>query len=328
MTQVPHSPQALYGTLGEVNARLTMLGFAKIDGGQAKNILGQVPRHRLVTALQKAHVDDGARRFLETLIPSVKNDPAPAQPASQPPQQQAQPPQQQSQPSAPPQGGGNPQPSQNAQGLAQPREQRRNAAPAPQSYNQQRESNPPSQNNGGQAQGAQNRNAPAQQSRQGQSGEREFVSHHVYGGKAALCWDVDQTKNGDHTIRLEATKAIGERKYDWSSKITIQLTRDELPCVAAVFLGILPRTEGRNHGIGDQQGKGFEIEHQGNKLFIKVFAPNKPPCAVPVSPEDAFTVASLLVRQIRKGKPWLSGNDIMSMLRAIIGRMKNQPSSQ
>lgn len=153
------------------------------------------------------------------------------------------------------------------------------------------------------------------------------MSHHVYGGKAALCWDVDETKNGDATIRLEAAKAIGERKYDWGNKITIQLTRDELPCVAAVFLGILPRTEGKNHGVGDQQGKGFEIEHQGNKLFIKVFAPQKPPCAVPVSPEDAFTVAGLLVRQIRKGKPWLSGNDIMAMLRAIIGRMKTQPGN-
>jgi len=271
MTQAAHNSHEQYGTLGEVNARLEMLGFAKIGGGQAQTILGQVPRHRLVNALKKAHVDEGARRFLETLIPVASNEPSHGQQRQQTAEHSAQ-----------QQGGNNPPPRQHAE------------RPAP----------------------------------QGQGAEREFISHHVYGGKAALCWDVDKTKNGDDTIRLEAAKAIGERKYDWSSKISIQLTRDELPCVAAVFLGILPETDGRNHGVGDQQGKGFEIQHQGNKLFVKVFAPQKPPCAVPVSPEDAFTVASLLVRQIRKGKPWLSGNDIMTMLRAIIGRMKAKPGNQ
>lgn len=320
MTQAAHNSQEQYGTLGEVNARLEMLGFAKIGGGQAQSILGQVPRHRLVNALKKAHVDEGARRFLETLIPVASNEPS----HGQQPQGSAQRPAQQ-------QSGNNPPPRQNAQGPAPQGQGRSNAPPAQQGSQQQGRPNAP-QNTGGQAQqGQQHRNAPAQSQQgqgQGQGAEREFISHHVYGGKAALCWDVDKTKNGDDTIRLEAAKAIGERKYDWSNKISIQLTRDELPCVAAVFLGILPETDGRNHGVGDQQGKGFEIQHQGNKLFVKVFAPQKPPCAVPVSPEDAFTVASLLVRQIRKGKPWLSGNDIMTMLRAIIGRMKAKPGNQ
>jgi hypothetical protein len=320
MTQAAHNSHEQYGTLGEVNARLEMLGFAKIGGGQAQTILGQVPRHRLVNALKKAHVDEGARRFLETLIPVASNEPSHGQQRQQTAEHSAQ-----------QQGGNNPPPRQNAERPApQGQQQVRNNAPPPnQGAQQQRRDNAP-QNSGGQSrpQNGPSRNAPQQQSQQGQGAEREFISHHVYGGKAALCWDVDKTKNGDDTIRLEAAKAIGERKYDWSSKISIQLTRDELPCVAAVFLGILPETDGRNHGVGDQQGKGFEIQHQGNKLFVKVFAPQKPPCAVPVSPEDAFTVASLLVRQIRKGKPWLSGNDIMTMLRAIIGRMKAKPGNQ
>lgn len=322
MTQAAHNSHEQYGTLGEVNARLEMLGFARIGGEQAQSILGQVPRHRLVNALKKAHVDQGARRFLETLIPAASNDPGQSPQGNQQPAQRP----------APAQSEGNPPPSQGAQQRSAPQGQGQNNAPPPRTdHQQQSQGNRPPQNRGtAPDQGHSNRSAPPQQAQQGQGqgGEREFISHHVYGGKAALCWDVDQTKNGDYTIRLEAAKAIGERRYDWSNKITIQLTRDELPCVAAVFLGILPNTEGKNHGVGDQQGKGFEIQHQGNKLFVKVFAPQKPPCAVPVSPEDAFTVASLLVRQIRKGKPWLSGNDIMTMLRAIIGRMKSQTGNQ
>lgn len=318
MTQTAQSSRDQYGTLGEVNARLKMLGFSAIGSEKAQTILNQIPRHRLVSALQKAHVDQGARRFLETLIPIASNDPEPVPPSNPQPAQRP----------APQQSVANPPPSQSAQSSA-PQGQRQNNAPPPQAAYQQDQGSRPSQNRGSTPnQGNSNRNAPSQQTQQGQGDDREFISHHVYGGKAALCWDVDKTKNGDYTLRLEAAKAVGERQYDWSNKITIQLTRDELPCVAAVFLGILPKAEGKNHGVGDQQGKGFEIEHQGNKLFVKVFAPQKPPCAVPVSPEDAFTVASLLVRQIRKGKPWLSGNDIMTMLRAIIGRMKSQTGNQ
>lgn len=312
MTQAAQSHREQYSTLGEVNARLKMLGFSQIGSQQAKSILGNVPRHRLVTALAQAHVNDGARRFLETLIPS-------AQHAPQTNEQNGQ--QQPAQSNANHQGGQSMPPRSNAPSQPSQPGPANNSPPA---QGQQTQSRPPQSNRGYAEGGNQSRNPPPQTGRAGRNDEREFISHHVYGGKAALCWDVDQTKNGDPTIRLEAARSVGERKFDWASKITIQLTRDELPCVAAVFLGILGSTEGRNHGVGDQQGKGFEIQHQGNKLFVKVFAPNQSPCAVPVSPEDAFTVASLLVRQIRKGKPWLSGNDIMTMLRAIIGRMKTQ----
>lgn len=319
MTQAPQSSSNQYGTLGEVNSRLKMLGFSAIGSEKAQIILNQIPRHRLISALQKAHVDQGARRFLETLIPIASNDPEPVPTSNQQPAQRP----------APQQSEARPSPSQSAPNSNQ-QGQGQNNQPQPQA-----DYSPPNQvkslpQNSGRA--PDNRSADpensSQSARQSQGDEREFISHHVYGGKAALCWDVDKTKSGDYTLRLEAAKAIGERKYDWNNKITIQLTRDELPCVAAVFLGILPKTEGKNHGVGDQQGKGFEIEHQGNKLFVKVFAPQKPPCAVPVSPEDAFTVASLLVRQIRKGKPWLSGNDIITMLRAIIGRMKSETGNQ
>ena len=159
---------------------------------------------------------------------------------------------------------------------------------------------------------------------QGQ-GEKRYISHHVYGGKAALCWQVDSTRKGEPTICLEAAGAVGERAYDWKNKITIQLTRDELPCVAATFLGIIPETKGTNHGIGDNKGKGFEIKHQGDKLFVRVFAPGKQ-MPVPVSPEDAFTVVALLMRQIQEAKPWMNATDIIATLRCVHGRMLQTPA--
>jgi hypothetical protein len=156
----------------------------------------------------------------------------------------------------------------------------------------------------------------------GPSSNKEYVSHHVYGGKAALCWNVDETRAGEPTIRLEAAKSIGERQYDWSSKIAIQFTRDELTCTLAVLTGALEKIEGKNHGVGDQAGKGFEIADQGKNFFVRVYAPNAGACAVPMTPEDAFTVCSILLKQMQKGKPWLTAQDLISLSHRIVGRMK------
>lgn len=153
-------------------------------------------------------------------------------------------------------------------------------------------------------------------------GDRDYTSHHVYGGKAALTWSADETRNGEPTIRLEGAKAVGERQYDWSSKIAVQFTRDELTCAVATLTGALPKMEGKNHGVGDQTGKGFEIVDQGTNFFVKVFAPNAGVCAVPMTPEDAFTVTSILLKQMRKGKPWLSGQDLIMLAARTVGRMK------
>lgn len=151
---------------------------------------------------------------------------------------------------------------------------------------------------------------------------KEYLSHHVYGGKAALCWNVDETRAGEPTIRLEAAKSIGERKYDWSTKIAIQFTRDELTVTLAVLTGALDKVEGKNHGIGDQAGKGFEIVDQGKNFFVRVFAPNAGACAVPMTPEDAFTVCSILLKQMQQGKPWLDAQDLIALAHRIVGRMK------
>ncbi|KRW83764.1 hypothetical protein [Marinobacter sp. P4B1] len=163
--------------------------------------------------------------------------------------------------------------------------------------------------------------APAQP--QGERrGDKDYTSHHVYGGKAALTWSADETRNGEPTIRLEGAKSIGERQYDWSNKIAVQFTRDELTCAVATLTGALPKMEGKNHGVGDQTGKGFEIVDQGTNFFVKVFAPNAGVCAVPMTPEDAFTVTSIILKQMRKGKPWLSGQDLIMLAARTVGRMK------
>jgi hypothetical protein len=74
------------------------------------------------------------------------------------------------------------------------------------------------------------------------------LSVHVYGQKAALCFEPTLTRSNVPTITLDAAVARGQRQYDWSSKIRLQLTRQELPVAAAVLLGFRAKCEFKNHG--------------------------------------------------------------------------------
>ena len=89
----------------------------------------------------------------------------------------------------------------------------------------------------------------------------------VYGGKAALCIETDETRQGEPTLRIEAARATAPREYDWRQKLALQLTREELPVIAATVLGLLPRCAYNNHG--PNQDKGLEIVHQGTHLFVR-----------------------------------------------------------
>lgn len=123
-----------------------------------------------------------------------------------------------------------------------------------------------------------------------------------------------------HTVCLDAADATAPRQYNWKDKLRVQLTRDELLVVAAVLFGILPRCEYKNHG--EDNSKGFSIEDQGDKLFIKVFAKNAKMKAVPVTPEDAFFVAQICLGQMKKNAPWLEASEIMAILQRVVAARK------
>ena len=47
---------------------------------------------------------------------------------------------------------------------------------------------------------------------------QDRASFHVYGGKAALCFEADLTRNEVHTIALDAATATGPKQYNWGKK--------------------------------------------------------------------------------------------------------------
>lgn len=148
----------------------------------------------------------------------------------------------------------------------------------------------------------------------------ERVQCRIYGGKAALCIESDATRQNEPTLRIEAAPATAPRAYDWKQKRTLQLTREELPVLAATVLGLLPRCEYKNHG--PNQDKGLEIVHQDTHLFVRLFQKDAGVLAVPVTAADSYALGALCLRQLRKAAPWLSDQGVLALLRLTVQRMQ------
>lgn len=150
---------------------------------------------------------------------------------------------------------------------------------------------------------------------------RQRAQHHVYGGRAALTFELDETPAGAPTVALDGAVSVGERKYDWQNKIRVQFTTRELPVVAATLLGILPECQFSNHGPAND--KGFQISWQSDRksFFVKVWQGKGNLRAVPMPREDAFYAAQLLLRAIQQASPArLDTAGVIATLRAFYGR--------
>jgi hypothetical protein len=263
-------------TLGEFNALLSKAGISQINGDQFTRLKAIRNKNHLISAVTRMADDQGALVFIRSAVQEALGVVANDAQNGAPSGRQA-------------------------QGDSQQRAQVAQAQAQRQSAQQSRRDDP-------------TENFDTRRQREdSHSGERH--SFHVYGGKGALCFETDMTRGNLHTISLDAATATGPREYDWKSKIRIQLTRQELPVVAAVLFGFLPRCEFKNHG--PEKDKGFSIEDQKNKLFVRVFS-KEGARAVPVEPVDAYRIATLFIRQLRKDSPWMTSGDIINTLRAVV----------
>lgn len=281
MSQNDSQQQGETITLAQINDLLNAAGFPIINRQSVEILQGLAPRERIIRAIRLAKADPGARTYLTELFKRANI--ALQQPANR--QQNA--PESQEDMS-------DQNDNSNYDGRNGYRDDRYDSSNQP----QQRSSR-----NGGDGNGS------------GRMNPEDRESVHVYGGKAALCFEADITKGDVPTIALDAATSTGPRQYDWNNKLRLQMTRAELPVVTAVLIGAMRSCEFKNHG--QDNSKGFSMERQdGGKVFIKVFGKDQPVRAIPVMPADVFYVASLFMRQLLKGSPWLDATALMSMIRA------------
>lgn len=282
-------------TLAQINEMLNAVGFPIINPARVQTLQELAPRERIIRAIKVARNDPGARAWLTRLFNqagiALQGGPAVPQDKVMDDNQDS-----------------DFHPSEDKE---QPSDMHDDGNYA--QHNDQLQSNEHDSSYRGRHQ----QDDAAAQSGTGSQQIRpeDRASFHVYGGKAALCFEADETKQGVPTIALDAASSTGPRAYDWNGKIRLQLTRAELPVVAAVLLGVMTKCEFKNHG--QDNSKGFSIERQeGGKVFIKVMAKDQGVKAVPVGPADVFYIASLVMRQLRKANPWLDGTALISLVRS------------
>lgn len=158
------------------------------------------------------------------------------------------------------------------------------------------------------------------------SGEDDngFLSTHVYGSSAALCFNIALSKNNEnHTIILDAALSPTKRKADWQNAIKFQIGHKELTILYAVL-------NGWHHSLKFvHETKSFELERQEGNLFAKVNDRGNSQRSVPIGPQDACQIGFVVFSQIMKNVPKVLQNhpDIVHHMMRQTLVIKSVPSS-
>ncbi len=148
-------------------------------------------------------------------------------------------------------------------------------------------------------------------------------SHHVYGSKAALCFEptvieaVPQAREEPfHTLMVEMAEAARKNSYDWERKISFRLTKRELPLFTAWLFGWCPRLELSGHGAANN--KTLMLEDQTSNLFVRL-KQGRRVLATPVGGEEVAAIASLALKAMHLNAPHLDSQTLLQVVKRCGG---------
>ncbi|MDN0082333.1 hypothetical protein QU487_06150 [Crenobacter sp. SG2305] len=146
------------------------------------------------------------------------------------------------------------------------------------------------------------------------------ASYHCYGGKGAVCFQVSppSQERPEWGMHLDAAVKSGNG-YAWGEKINIRFNPAEMPMFLAVLLGFRSRFEGNAHG--PKNDKGFSIERQEGKFFVRVSMTGKQ-VSVPVTFGDAWWVAALMYSTLAKACG-LTEDSVIRLVKAMCEQENN-----
>ena len=140
----------------------------------------------------------------------------------------------------------------------------------------------------------------------------------IYGRRAALTIEATATRTDAYpTLSIEAAEKTGERKaFDWSRKITVQLTRQELPPFVAALLGLSGAFEAKYHGPG--RNKGIVLERQAANLYLKVSEAGRV-IGVPIGYADGVHLTAFALERLKACHPSLDSQSLLTILKHTRG---------
>lgn len=140
----------------------------------------------------------------------------------------------------------------------------------------------------------------------------------VYSQSAALTAEATsyptETINAQQpdTLTLDVAKAISSAsglkpQYDWSNKITLQLSPVELPLLVGVLFGYLPNCEFK------RPTKGIHIERQTNNIYMR--ASNKDnQASLPIPIGQTYLLSAIATAQLQL-QSQLTGDLLLASIR-------------
>lgn len=171
---------------------------------------------------------------------------------------------------------------------------------------------------------------PTDLQRNTQSNEsKRYMNIKSHGKSNAIEFAPDNTQKGWDTLRIEAAPKLGgnTKAYDWANKVSVQVTKTELPIVVAVLLGFLPSCEFGNHG---DTAKWFSIENQGKAFYIKVGqASDKRMLPCPVPYVEAHLAGMVALNQYAKNFEGMTTDAALEAIKVMSSHMvKNEAFPQ
>jgi len=268
----------------EFNAHLARLNLPTLTSESIKKLQETESNERLFSALARARLDKNSFTYLENVIIPLSENPV-----------------QQSTP-------------------VQPQSQSNQTAPVTNINSHAQRHAPVASNDSSRTNTSKSHHSNANHNSDSRGNrENNYLAHHVYGGKAALCFNA--TKYRDRfTITMDGAPNVSPKKYNWPQKTSVTLTQSELPQVASVLLGLLPQCEFNSHG--PNKDKGFKLVNQKGSIFVNLFEKNKPLIAVPVTASDVYFITNLFLKQLMGNQPWLTHSGIIDSLRHSIMRLE------
>lgn len=122
---------------------------------------------------------------------------------------------------------------------------------------------------------------------------------------------------GAQVVTIESARALPEGGgYDWSDKLMLQLTPEEMPLAVAVLMNLSPSARFSQHGA--ERDKFAELRRQEGGLVL-VTGQGAAVYAVPVKTGALYYMLSLFCRAMARGLPGSSVAEVMALVKAVHG---------
>jgi hypothetical protein len=134
---------------------------------------------------------------------------------------------------------------------------------------------------------------------------------HLYGNSAAVTLEGTQ-KGALSTLNIDIAPKPDNHNVDWSQKITLQLSFDEMVCVAGVFLGYVPEFSCK------RPSKGISFQRQPGKVFVSASSGAGHIYGIPLTIGDCVQCSDFILARISENCVGQSSDLLLASIKGAL----------